>query len=152
MLTGEDAKSEKAPTAGIDFKYAIKKIDSKKVILNYLEIAGGRQLADLLSTTLNSNKLLETSFILTIDMSMPDTAVHHLDFWLRTIRETVNKAMEELESKSPIEASKVREQSSFKWEGHTDARRVSPIGIPVIIVGTKYDVFGLIESEQKKWM
>ena len=151
-LTGEEVKAEAVPTAGIDYKFAVKKVEAKKVVGNYLEIGGGRLLSSLLATPLNASKLLETILIITIDMSKPDVALQHLDYWIRVSRETVNKAIEELESSNPTAASKVREQSAFKFEGHSDARLITPVGIPTVIVGTKYDIFGLQESENKKWM
>ena len=85
-------------------------------------------------------------------MSQPDTALHHLNFWLKQVRNTANKALEELEATNPAAANKLKEINSKKWEGHVDARRVFPIPIPTIIVGTKYDVFGIEEPENKKWM
>lgn len=39
-----------------------------------------------------------------------------------------------------------------KWSEHEDGRRVDPFHFPVVIVGTKYDVFGSHESEKLKWM
>lgn len=151
-LTGEEVKAERKPTAGLDFKYSTKKLDSKKVVGNFQEIGGGRLLADLLETPLSAAKLNETIVIIAIDMSQPDTALHHLDFWVKKVKNIANKALEELDSINPIAANKIREGNSKKWEGNADARRVFPIPIPTIIVGTKYDVFGLEEPENKKWM
>jgi dynein light intermediate chain 2 len=151
-LVGDEVKGERKPTAGIDFKYSSKKVESRKVVGNFHEIGGGRFLSDLLATVLNANKLKEAVVIIAIDMSQPDTALYHLDFWIKKVRETIDKAFVQLEKDSPDAANKLREQSGFKWEGHIDSRRVFPIPIQTIIVGTKYDVFGIEESENKKWM
>lgn len=151
-LTNEEVKGERKPTAGIDFKYSAKKVEAKKVVGNFHEIGGGRFLSDLLQTVLNSSKLKDAVVIIAIDMSQPDTALYHLDFWLKKIRNVVDKAIQQLEKDNPEAASKVLSQSGYKWEGHTDGRRVFPIPIQTIIVGTKYDVFGIEESENKKWM
>lgn len=85
-------------------------------------------------------------------MSKPDTALHHLDYWLKKCKETINKALESLEASNPSGANKIQEALAARWEGHDDARRIFPVPIPTIIVGTKYDVFSLNESENKKWM
>ena len=85
-------------------------------------------------------------------MSQPDTALHHLNFWLKRAAEAVNQAFEEINSTNPTLANDIKSKSLFQWESHVDAKRVSPIGIPVIIAGTKYDVFGIQESENKKWL
>ena len=151
-LTGEEAKADAAPTAGIDYKFAVKKVESKKVVGNFLEIGGGRLLSGLLATPLNSSKLLDSVLIITIDMSKPDVALHHLEYWVKVAKETINKALEDLEASNPTAASRIREQSAFKFDGHPDSRLISPVGIPTIIVGTKYDIFSLQESENKKWM
>lgn len=151
-LVGEEAKAERKPTAGMDFKYAIKKVESKKMVGNFHEIGGGRLMADLLTTALNPKRLQDTVLIITLDMSQPDTALHHLNFWLKKVSDTINRALEEISATDPTAASQIREQSAFRWEGHVDAKRVYPIPIPTIIVGTKYDVFGIQEAENKKWM
>jgi dynein light intermediate chain 2 len=151
-LAGEEAKADRKPTAGMDYKYAIKKVENKKVVGNFHEIGGGRVLADLIETALNSSKIKDTVVVIAIDLSQPDTAVHFLSFWLKIVSTAVNKALDSLNASDPALASQVREQSAFKWEGHVDSKRVYPIPIPVIIVGTKYDVFGIEESENKKWM
>jgi len=38
-----------------------------------------------------------------------------------------------------------------KWKGHEDARRVYAMQVPIVIVGTKYDVLQQNESEKLKW-
>jgi dynein light intermediate chain 2, cytosolic len=151
-LTGEEVKGERKPTAGMDYKYAIKKVEAKKIVGNFYEIGGGRLLADLIDTSLNAKKIKDSVFVITIDMSQPDTAMYYLDFWLKKVSSVVNKALDELNGIDPVLANQIREQSAFKWESHTDSKRVYPIPIPTIIVGTKYDVFGIEESENKKWM
>ena len=151
-LTGEDAKAERKSTAGMDYKFAIKKIESKKCVGNFHEIGGGRLLSDLLSTALNSKKIKDIVLVITIDMSQPDTALQHLNFWTHKSAESVNFALDSLSNSDPTLANEIRSRSAFKWEDHVDAKRINPIGIPTIIVGTKYDVFGIEESENKKWM
>ena len=151
-LTGEEAKAERKPTAGMDYKFAIKKVESRKVVGNFHEIGGGRLLVDLLDTAIDEKRLQDIVLIITVDMSKPDTALHHLSYWINKASAAVNKALDNLSNSKPVVANSIREKSAFKWEGHVDATRVSPIGIPTIIVGTKYDVFGIEESENKKWM
>lgn len=151
-LVGEDPKAERKATAGMDYKFATKKVEAKRVVGNFHEIGGGRLLSDLLKTALNPKKLEDIVLIITIDMSQPDTALHHLNYWLRKASEDVSKAFDEIGSTNPTLANEIRGKSAFQWEGHVDAKRVSPIGIPTIIVGTKYDVFGIQESENKKWL
>jgi dynein light intermediate chain 2 len=151
-LAGEEAKAERKPTAGMDYKFSIKKAESSKIVGNFHEIGGGRLMSDLLKTALNPKKLSSTVLIICIDMSQPDTALIHLNFWISKAVEAVNKAYEELANSDPELANGIRESAAFKWEGHVDARRVTPIAIPTIIVGTKYDVFGLQESENRKWL
>mmetsp|Transcript_30178 Transcript_30178/g.29670 ORF Transcript_30178/g.29670 Transcript_30178/m.29670 type:complete len:216 (+) Transcript_30178:7-654(+) len=151
-MVGEDPKAERKPTAGMDYKFSTKKIESKRVVGHYHEIGGGRLLSDLLKTALYPKKIQDIVLIITIDMSQPDTALHHLNYWLRKASEDVNTVLEEIDATDPSLSSEVRSRSAFQWEGHSDAKRVSPIGIPTIIVGTKYDVFGIQESENKKWL
>lgn len=151
-LTGEEVKADRKPTAGMDYKYAIKKVESRKVVGNFHEIGGGRLMTDLLATPLNAKKLQDSILVITVDMSQPDTALHHLGYWLKAAGDIINKALDELNNIDPAAANQIRERSAFKWESHVDGKRVFPIPIPTIIVGTKYDVFGIEESEKKKWM
>lgn len=97
-LVGEEVKSEKQSTAGIDFKYSAKKVETRKVVGNFYEIGGGRLLSDLLGTVLTGTKMKDTVVIIAIDMSQPDTALYHLDFWLKKLRQTVDHELERLDN------------------------------------------------------
>lgn len=151
-LVGEESKAERKPTAGMHYKFSIKKAESTKIVANFHEIGGGRLMSDLLKTALSPKKLASTVLIICLDMSQPDTALIHLNFWISKAVEAVNKSYDELSKSDPESAEQIREMAAFKWEGHVDAKRVSPIAIPTIIVGTKYDVFGIEESENRKWL
>ena len=85
-------------------------------------------------------------------MEKPDTALHHLNYWLSLASKCVNKALDGLENSSPGAGSAVQQRDARKWDGHVDTKRVSPIPVPVIIAGTKYDKFSLQEPEKAKWM
>lgn len=151
-LTGDEISRDYVPTAGMSYKFSHKKIDARKVVGNFHEIGGGRLMSDLLATQISSKKIADIVLVIWVDMDKPDTALHHLNYWLSLSSTCVNKAIEELENTTSGASTPVLQANASKWSGHVDNKRVSPIPVPVIIACTKYDKFSLQEPEKAKWM
>ena len=50
------------------------------------------------------------------------------------------------------QCTQIETNAHKKWNEHEDGRRVDPFQIPVIIYGSKYDIFGSDDLEKMKWL
>ena len=105
-------------------------------------------MVNLIEIPFTPERLANTVFIITVDLSKPGSVLAHLQFWINTIREKCQGVFDKIK----VGKDKIETKANKVWEGHEDSSRVFPFMFPVLIVGTKYDVFKVHESEPMKWM
>lgn len=150
-LFGETAKEEIPETTALDFKFTVKQREDKSVKLNVYELGGGRVLANLLQSIFIGSSLHSTAIVLCIDLSKPGNSVDSILFWLRMIRDVSIGIVNEIKERDPTSLLSVQQRLKAKWGEHEDKSKVKAFPLPVVIVGTKYDVFAnTYESMFKK--
>lgn len=57
------------------------------------------------------------------------------------MREQTNQVLSELKEKNPAKLKEIVNRLQTKWAEHEDKSRINISYLPIVIVGTKYDVF-----------
>jgi hypothetical protein len=96
-LFDENPKEDLPTTTALEFAYHVKTKDEKRTTLNAYEIGGGRLLSSMLKTCLSSDRILETTICICIDLSRAGNTIESLNFWLEQVREHSRQVMETLE-------------------------------------------------------
>ena len=140
-----------AETTALDFKYGLKQREDKSVKLNVYELGGGRVLSNLLSTVFVGNSIDNIIIVICIDLSKPGNSIDNLAFWLKAVRDQSMSIVNELKACDPASLLGVQKRLKSVWADHEDKQKVKAFPVPVVIVGTKYDVFAnTYESKLKK--
>jgi len=128
-------------TTGIDYRFGIRFRDEKRQKVNIYELGGGRKVENLLPAPLNVFNIANTAVCIVIDLSLPGNSLDSLNFWINAVRENLEKALTELKAKDAAKAQEIIDAHEEKWSKHEDYSRIKPSPLPIIIVGSKFDLF-----------
>eukprot|EP00276_Gloeochaete_wittrockiana_P001903 CAMPEP_0184674220 /NCGR_PEP_ID=MMETSP0308-20130426/87117_1 /TAXON_ID=38269 /ORGANISM="Gloeochaete witrockiana, Strain SAG 46.84" /LENGTH=300 /DNA_ID=CAMNT_0027121801 /DNA_START=469 /DNA_END=1371 /DNA_ORIENTATION=- len=91
--------------------------------------------------------------VITVDLADSGSVLDTAIFWLDRIRKLVRDAVAGIVSKTGDTPDRFQDVAGKMYGAeHPDKERVDPIGIPVIIIANKYDVFSRSEVEVAKTM
>lgn len=80
----------------------------------------------------------------------PSGLIDNLITWLDTIRRRVEECLKELRIRDDPKLEQLNKKTNGVFGDHADKKLIRPIGIPIIIVGSKYDQFQDLETSSKK--
>ncbi|KAI8917126.1 hypothetical protein DFJ77DRAFT_459291 [Powellomyces hirtus] len=149
-----DRDEPPTPTTGLEYTFArrTRGVNGVKDVAHIWELAGGTSLAPLISIPLTEANIHTTTFVIVIDLSNPPDAIATLPALLthlQTATATILDGLEARGSKRPKAMKAVAWKRYSSLEG-TDRDYVKPSPVPIVIIGTKYDVFRDTESESRK--
>jgi dynein light intermediate chain 2 len=127
------------PTTALEYKFARRtsKEGDRTTIANIWELAGDTQLAQLLDVVLTTPKLASAQVVIVADLSKPSEVLNCVRYWLKAVRARVKACSDELRC-SEVGQAALRELAARLPPPSVD---VELVGIPVVIVGAKYDAF-----------
>ncbi|PRP80543.1 cytoplasmic dynein 2 light intermediate chain 1-like [Planoprotostelium fungivorum] len=142
------------PSTAMEFSYArrVKKFTTNQArdVLNTWEIAGGNSLTPLFDVAMTVNVIASSLVVIVVDLSKPAGLIDNLVAWLDTVRKTVDECSRQLRIRFEAKYDKMVKKSTGVFGDHADRKLIRPIGIPVIIVGSKYDQFQDMETSSRK--
>ncbi|KAL5486978.1 hypothetical protein EMCRGX_G019526 [Ephydatia muelleri] len=141
------------PTTGLDYTYGRKSKGAKmeKDVTHMWELGGGTSLSKLIEIPITAASIDNLSVILVLDLSKPEELWITLEVALKQVTQCVNQVVSELKSSHPQLAQKLKQRRWKKFgEDHPDKDLLDPLPVPLLIVGTKYDIFQDFDSEKKK--
>lgn len=131
------------PTVALEYKYtrSFTAMSHRKEVSHFWEVGGGRTFARTLETCMHGHNVHDTLCILAADLSAPQEMCESLLFWLGELKTRTQECLR----KSPRIHGKsvhrlLQEQVDEIFNGNPDARSVKPMAVPIVIVGTKYDL------------
>ncbi|BBN09364.1 dynein cytoplasmic 2 light intermediate chain [Marchantia polymorpha subsp. ruderalis] len=148
-------------TIGLEYTFARRTVSSavsvdRKDVVHIWELSGPRKLEEELLTAerllLPMSSLSTSVVVVVLDLSKPSEVLDLLIFWLDKIHKRIEGFYEKLKrrgSKLPQQLVE-REKKLFGLE-HEDLDEVKLSGVPVIIVGTKYDCFKVGACGLRLW-
>eukprot|EP00163_Fabomonas_tropica_P004643 TRINITY_DN1408_c0_g1_i3.p1 TRINITY_DN1408_c0_g1~~TRINITY_DN1408_c0_g1_i3.p1 ORF type:complete len:395 (+),score=88.38 TRINITY_DN1408_c0_g1_i3:64-1185(+) len=144
-LQGKDDKVK--PTPVLEYVYIRRKdryTDAVKAVAHLWELGGGTQLSDLVKFPLNQEAVSTATIVLVLDLSKPQNCLAIAQFWFSTIQ----KICQNIQKDYP--GTKVNDADAKAWHNHSDRDSTVDLGIPVVVIGSKFDKFDEKEAGERK--
>ncbi|KAB1266910.1 Cytoplasmic dynein 2 light intermediate chain 1 [Camelus dromedarius] len=132
------------PTLALEYTYGrrAKGHNVPKDIAHFWELGGGTSLLDLISIPITSDTLRTFSIVLVLDLSKPNDLWPTMENLLQATKLHVDKMMMKLGKTNSKAASEMRQKMwSNMQKDHPDRELIDPFPIPLVIIGSKYDIF-----------
>uniref|UniRef100_A0A8C2NN25 Cytoplasmic dynein 2 light intermediate chain 1 n=1 Tax=Capra hircus TaxID=9925 RepID=A0A8C2NN25_CAPHI len=132
------------PTLALEYTYGrrAKGHNIPKDIAHFWELGGGTSLLDLISIPITSDTLRTFSIVLVLDLSKPNDLWPTMENLLQATKLNVDKVIMKLGKKNSKAASEMRQKIwSNMQKDHPDRELIDPFPIPLVIIGSKYDIF-----------
>lgn len=141
------------PTVALEYRFARSTRGTVKDIAHIWELAGGTHLSGLLDIPVTESNIHLVTFVIVLDLSHPAEAIRILEHFIERIDDRSRLIMLGLEqrgSKRP-KGMKVFAYKKYGQDNPDLTRAVmNVLPVPLVIIGSKYDVFRDMEPEKKK--
>uniref|UniRef100_A0A3P9N7I2 Cytoplasmic dynein 2 light intermediate chain 1 n=1 Tax=Poecilia reticulata TaxID=8081 RepID=A0A3P9N7I2_POERE len=132
------------PTLALEYTFGrrAKGHNTPKDIAHLWELGGGTSLSDLVQIPITPNSIRSLSVVLVLDLSKPNALWGTMEKLLTAAQAHVEKVFSEAQKSKPGD----------KWQkaAHPDRELISPFPVPLLIIGSKYDLFQDFDSDKKK--
>uniref|UniRef100_A0A8C5MBS0 Cytoplasmic dynein 2 light intermediate chain 1 n=1 Tax=Leptobrachium leishanense TaxID=445787 RepID=A0A8C5MBS0_9ANUR len=141
------------PTLALEYTFGrrAKGHNTPKDIAHFWELGGGTSLLDLISIPITSENLRSFSVVLVLDLSKPEELWPAMESLLNSTRNHVNKVLADIGKTNSKLANQIKQDV---WKSlptdHPDRELIDPFPIPLLLIGSKYDIFQDFESEKRK--
>ncbi|XP_074844636.1 cytoplasmic dynein 2 light intermediate chain 1 isoform X2 [Carettochelys insculpta] len=143
------------PTLALEYAFGrrAKGHNQPKDIAHFWELGGGTSLLDLIRVPITSENIRSFAIILVLDLSKPNELWPTMDSLLQVTRNHVDKIITELGKTNSKVANEIKQRM---WNNipkdHPDHELIDPFPIPLVIIGSKYDIFQEFDPEVRKIM
>ncbi|KND01166.1 uncharacterized protein SPPG_04256 [Spizellomyces punctatus DAOM BR117] len=150
-----DREEPPAPTVGLEYTFGrrTRGVNAVKDVAHIWELAGGIFLSDLIKIPVNEANVHTVTFVIVIDLSEPAEALKTLEHLIGKIKSTVNSLLDSLEQRG---SKRPRAMRAYAWKKfgaeNVEKEFLDPCAAPIVVIGTKYDVFRDMESEKRKML
>uniref|UniRef100_A0A2K5QHE4 Dynein cytoplasmic 2 light intermediate chain 1 n=1 Tax=Cebus imitator TaxID=2715852 RepID=A0A2K5QHE4_CEBIM len=141
------------PTLALEYTYGrrAKGHNTPKDIAHFWELGGGTSLLDLISIPITSDTLRMFSLVLVLDLSKPNDLWPTMENLLQATKSHVDKVIMKLGKTNSEAVSEMRQKIwNNMQKDHPDREIIDPFPVPLVIIGSKYDIFQDFESEKRK--
>jgi len=155
----KEEKDQPKPTVALDYKFAryASETSTSKVLAHIYDLGGGDEGSEALVAIATSSVVtFAGNFVvaLCVDLSEPHLVVPSLEKWLALLRAQAERIIASIAQDSKGGAKRA-EQLKMKrleaYEEHPDKAQVKPFPFPLVIFGTKCDVFlADVDPEKRK--
>ncbi|KAK8786829.1 hypothetical protein V5799_023395 [Amblyomma americanum] len=122
-----------------------------KDICHIWELAGGAFTTDLLEIPITVETLRSLSVVIVLDLSAPEVLCILLETLLKALQSRIDRVLDAaLKSDASVNEAVHEAISTRLSEEHPDKKVVTPFPVPLLIVGSKYDIFQNYEPEKRK--
>ncbi|XP_055935859.1 cytoplasmic dynein 2 light intermediate chain 1-like isoform X2 [Argiope bruennichi] len=126
-----------------------KGIESGKEICHIWELGGGTLFMDLLEIPITPENLWNLSVVLVLDLSKAEELWYTMQTLLDAVKKQIDRALES--SKDPKAKDKLLEIAKSRIpNGHEDFSAIEPFPVPLLIIGSKYDLFQGEDFQKRK--
>ncbi|XP_042732695.1 cytoplasmic dynein 2 light intermediate chain 1 isoform X1 [Lagopus leucura] len=141
------------PTLVLEYTFGrrARRHNAPKDIAHFWEIGGGTSLLELIRIPITVNNVRSFAVVLVLDLSKPNELWMTMENLLQATRNHVNKILAKLEKADPEAAAEIKQKMQNNLQrDHPDYDLVDPFPIPLVIIGSKYDIFHEFDSEMRK--
>ncbi|KAI8822224.1 uncharacterized protein EV422DRAFT_619352 [Fimicolochytrium jonesii] len=163
-----DRDDPPTPTVGMEYTFARRTrggMNAVKDVAHIWEIAGGIRLSELVSIPLKETNIHTSTFVIVVNLSKPAETIHTLTTLLPRLHTTTTQILARLEARGSKRPKALRQFAWRKFMGgtgekdekekdekglHPDKEFLNPSLVPLVIIGTHYDLFKDMESDPRK--
>lgn len=154
ILRFTDRNNEVAkPTIALDYTFC-RKAKSGSSVLKHIghiwELGEGTFLMKLIDVVVNPENLLNTSVILTVDLSKLSEVWITLETIIVYLKQRIKESVKEINKANPKIKERLKNAIMERIGDNPDHAKLEPIALPTAIVATKYDIFETYEPEKQK--
>ncbi|KAM4772162.1 cytoplasmic dynein 2 light intermediate chain 1 [Rhinophrynus dorsalis] len=141
------------PTLALEYTFGrrAKGHNTPKDIAHFWELGGGTSLLDLIQIPITSDNVRTFSIVLVLDLSKPNELWPTMESLLQVTRNHVDKVIASIGKTSSKTANQIKQGI---WQSipkdHPDRELIDPFPLPLVIIGSKYDLFQEFDSEKRK--
>ncbi|KFQ50071.1 Cytoplasmic dynein 2 light intermediate chain 1, partial [Nestor notabilis] len=141
------------PTLALEYSFGrrARRPDTPKDVAHFWELGGGTSLMELIRIPITSNSIRTFAVVLVLDLSKPNELWTTMEKLLQVTRNHVSKILAKLEKTNPEVVTEIKQRMRNNLQrDHPDYELVDPFPIPLVIIGSKYDIFHEFDSEVRK--
>ncbi|XP_010221688.1 PREDICTED: cytoplasmic dynein 2 light intermediate chain 1 [Tinamus guttatus] len=141
------------PTLALEYTFGrrARRHNTPKDIAHFWELGGGTSLQELIRVPITSSNIRAFAIVLVLDLSKPNELWTTMESLLQVIRSHVNKILTKLGKTNPEVAAEIKQRMwNNLQKDHPDYELVDPFPLPLVIIGSKYDIFHEFDSEMRK--
>ncbi|XP_064270489.1 cytoplasmic dynein 2 light intermediate chain 1 isoform X4 [Passer domesticus] len=139
------------PTLALEYTFGrrARRHNTPKDVAHFWELGGGTSLVELIRIPITSHNIRSFAVVLVLDLSKPNELWTTMESLLQVTRSHVNKILTKLEKTNPEVAAEIKQRM---WNNlqrdHPDSALVDPFPIPLVIIGSKYDIFNFTSKSE----
>ncbi|NP_956774.1 cytoplasmic dynein 2 light intermediate chain 1 [Danio rerio] len=139
------------PTLALEYTFGrrARGHNTPKDIAHLWELGGGISLSDLVQIPITADNVSFLSVVLVLDLSKPNALWETMESLLGSARNQVEKVCAALQKTGESRSGKQRVPRVLHKD-YPDRELISPFPVPLLIVGSKFDIFQDFDSEKRK--
>ncbi|KAJ8248318.1 hypothetical protein GJAV_G00240720 [Gymnothorax javanicus] len=154
MLRCLDRDEPPKPTLALEYTFGrrARGHNTPKDIAHFWELGGGTLLSDLIQIPITAQNVRALSVVLVVDLSNPSMLWGTTEGLLQVARAQVERACSSQgtgESRPSKQPTKNRIPGTLSKD-HPDRELIDPFPVPLLVIGSKFDVFQDFDSEKRK--
>uniref|UniRef100_A0A3P8UZ96 Cytoplasmic dynein 2 light intermediate chain 1 n=1 Tax=Cynoglossus semilaevis TaxID=244447 RepID=A0A3P8UZ96_CYNSE len=141
------------PTLALEYTFGrrARGHSSPKDIVHLWELGGGTSLSDLVQIPISAVSIRSFSVILVVDLSKPNSLWTTVEKLLQTARAQLEKVFAQVHQKQKTKnETAVSPAARVLPKDHPDRELIHPFPVPLLIIGSKYDLFQEMDSDTKR--
>ncbi|XP_058507539.1 cytoplasmic dynein 2 light intermediate chain 1 [Solea solea] len=157
LLRCLDRDEQSKPTLALEYTFGrrARGHSSPKDIAHLWELAGGTSLSDLVQIPITPVSLRSLSVILVLDLSKPNALWGTMEKLLQAAQAHLEKVSTQAQQAEKGKAgakhqTSVHSAARVLPKDYPDRELISPFPVPLLIIGSKYDLFQEFDSEKRK--
>ncbi|XP_014066057.1 cytoplasmic dynein 2 light intermediate chain 1 isoform X3 [Salmo salar] len=158
LLRCLDRDEPPKPTLALEYTFGrrARGHNTPKDIAHLWELGGGTSLSDLVQIPITAQNVRSLSVVLVLDLSKPNALWGTMERLLQTTRTQVEKACSKqqrtVESKAGSKQQAQNRPPMVLPKDHPDRELINPFPVPLLIIGSKFDIFQFTSSKSESLM
>ncbi|XP_061601135.1 cytoplasmic dynein 2 light intermediate chain 1 [Cololabis saira] len=155
LLRCLDRDEPPKPTLALEYTFGrrARGHNTPKDIAHLWELGGGTSLSDLVQIPITPLSIRSLSVILILDLSKPNALWATMEKLLQATHAQLDKVSSQGQQRSKLGAkhqTPVHSAARVLPKDYPDRELISPFPVPLLIIGSKYDLFQEFDSDKKK--
>ncbi|KAL2083375.1 hypothetical protein ACEWY4_021148 [Coilia grayii] len=155
LLRCLDRDEQPKPTLALEYTFGrrARGHNTPKDIAHLWELGGGTSLSDLAQIPINSQNVRAFAMVLVLDLSKPNALWATQDRLLQAARAQVEKVCSPPQRGGDSRSGKQHGPIKTPYvlpKDYPDRELISPFPVPLLLIGSKFDIFQDFESEKRK--